>query len=314
MSLKTRAPACLGVHAMADLFTDEIAPRDIAVLNGLPRDAAAFLRDLDLRRQQPTDGRGDFASLQVPQFSTSAERDALARRHAKLVDSLLSTASASGISPSRIFEEADLDALAAAFESGARVVVLVAHWRSCWFSKSDFAPDIWPQVSARLVNNDQAIARALSDHLSSIDEEASPSAGHLSDLFNEFVTALGSEDDQGIVRDALDVFLRGCVAPGNGLELRDGIHKSSLLASIIPSDWSGVVDLGVCESFDLAQAIKAGRQDRRVLTNKKAKLLDRIIPELREVLLSLSTTPGPYIPLKAHTHITYTDLITETRS
>lgn len=299
---------------MADLFTDAIAPRDIAVVIGVPCSAEAFLEDLRLREQRPTDGRGDFAARQVPQFSTPAERDALAERHAKLVESLLVAASTSGVPPSRIFDEADLYALAAAFESEARVVILVAHWRGCGFSKSDLAPDIWNKLSAMLAEEEQAIARALTDHLSTVNGDAPPSPGYVSDLFNDFVLALGGDHDRGIVRDALDAFLPECIAPGNGLELRDGVHKGNLVACQIPSDWSGVVDLGICQSFELAQTVKAGRQDRRILTNKKAKLLDRIIPELREVLLSLSTTPGPYIPLKAHTHNIYTDLITEIRS
>jgi hypothetical protein len=296
---------------MADLFADPVTPGDIALVIGLPCDADAFLDDVAMRSDIPTDGRGDFAALQVNQFTPASERRALAERHAHLIEDLLATATAAGVRLSRTFAGADLHDLAAAFQSGARVVIIVAHWRGCGFTRPDFAPDVWPRLSGRIADDDAAIARTLSDHLADATEGVPPSPGRLADLLNDFVARVGGEHDRSTVRDALDAFLPDCFAPGNGLELRDGIHKSDLVADEIPADWSGVVDLGICESFRLAEAMKEGRQDRRILTNKKAKMLGRIVPELREVLLSLAATPGPYIPLKARTHGAYTDLITE---
>ena len=296
---------------MADLFADPVTPGDIALVIGLPCDTDAFLHDVAMRIDNPTDGRGDFAALQVNQFNSASERRALAERHAYMIKDLLATARVAGVRLSRTFAGAGLHDLATAIKSGARVVIILAHWRGCGFTRPDFAPDVWPRLCARIADDDAAIARTLSDHLADATEGCAPSPGRLVDLLNDFISRVGGEHNRAIVRDALDAFFSDCFAPGNGLELRDGIHKSELVANEIPADWSGVVDLGVCESFRLAKTMKAGRQDRRILTNKKAKILGRIVPELREVLLSLAATPGPYIPLKARTHGTYSDLITE---
>jgi len=130
------------------------------------------------------------------------------------------------------------------------------------------------------------------------DLESAPTG--LADLLDAFVESFGEEASAcATVRDALDATLPGVLAPGNCVEFRDGVHKAVVLSTALPDSWSGIVELSVCHSMGLALALRAGRQDRRVITNEKRKFLDRVVPELRETWLRLAGMPSAYVPLRA---------------
>ena len=294
---------------MVDLFTEKIEPQDIALLIGLPCDANAFLSDIALRKAKPTDGRGDYAAGQI---AIGKDEKALARTHAALLADLLETAKAARIPESRIFEAARLDDINSATESGAKVLILLAHYRSVDFSKADLSPFVGVRLEAGMAGRQETVARLLSDYF--VRARASPSTlslGALSDLLSDFVLRFGTEDEQMIVRDALDAVFGDCFAPGNAVELRDGVYKADQFAAELSQHWSGIFDLAVCHSFHLAHVLRAGREDRRIIANKKQKMLDRVVPELCEVFAQLACARRAYIPLKAKTHSIYSELIPE---
>jgi hypothetical protein len=70
-------------------------------------------------------------------------------------------------------------------------------------------------------------------------------------------------------RAALDDWWPEAFAPGNRLELADGLHAPQTIAAIVPSAWAGIADLSNCQSAQLIESIKQVRSDRVVIANER---------------------------------------------
>jgi hypothetical protein len=70
-------------------------------------------------------------------------------------------------------------------------------------------------------------------------------------------------------RAALDDWWPQAFAPGNRLELADGLHPPTNIAACVPAAWSGVADLSNCQSAQFIDRIKQARSDRLVIANER---------------------------------------------
>jgi hypothetical protein len=70
-------------------------------------------------------------------------------------------------------------------------------------------------------------------------------------------------------RAALDGWWPEAFAPGNRLELADGLHAPERIGACVPRCWSGVADLSNCLSAQLIEQIKQARSDRIVISNER---------------------------------------------
>jgi hypothetical protein len=70
-------------------------------------------------------------------------------------------------------------------------------------------------------------------------------------------------------RAALDEWWPEAFAPGNRLELADGLHAVQTIASCVPPAWAGIADLSNCQSAQAMDGIKQGRPDRIVIANER---------------------------------------------
>ncbi|MGR6465773.1 hypothetical protein [Rhizobium sp. PAMB 3182] len=296
---------------MADLFEQKIGVEDVALLIGLPLDRAAFHADLRLRVDYPTDGRGDFATGE-------AEADPDGDRVARTLCELLQTAEDAGMAADRIHRAATFEALSEAAEGGAKVIVIVAHWREATISRRDLSEDAWAVTQRRAAQGASSILRDLGDFLAANGTAAAADGSdRLPDLLSSFIK--GFDDDGDLegdgnrvkVRDALDAVLGDVLAPGNGVEFRDAIHKPAVLAAALPERWSGICDLAICHSMGMARTLRAGRHDRRVIANRKPKYLARAVPELQETFLNLGHEPQSYLKLRSDIARLYGSMLLE---
>jgi hypothetical protein len=300
---------------MAELLTEPVGPEDVALLVGLPLDRDAFQADIDWRRRMPRDGRGDFALSQTFGMSDEEAWTSHGQPLCELVTRLIGTARDVGILPHRIVPAAGLDDIDRVADDGARVIAIVAYWRAANVAGVDLDETSWPSIAARIGAADGGVLYELNRFLQDSRVDDRLTRARLADQLDAFIESYGSTAETSeIVRDALDATLPGLLAPGNCIELRDGLHKARVLATALPDAWSGVVDLSVCHSMTLATALRGGRPDRRVISNTKPKYLDRVVPELRETFTRLAYAPAPYVSLRAQVACIYgTQLLEATR-
>lgn len=169
----------------------------------------------------------------------------------------------------------------------ARVVTLVAHWRFVPFTSSEI---IDPRnIVAELRSGEDRLAAKLRDIAGlSIEElrsyEDNALKPKLADAFNA-LTSRGHEHYSESSRlvpvtdaDALDYVTRAdiearfakYVAASSAIELSDGLRSIGEFVSKIPSDFCGVLDLTLCNSAVLGNAIKANRPEVTVVMNRFA--------------------------------------------
>jgi hypothetical protein len=296
---------------VVDVLDEVVRGEDVAILIGLPLDEAAFRADIEWRRRCPRDGRGDFAWQQTVGIGGADPWAARGRPLCALVNGLIRTAIAARLSDDRIVTDASLDTLARVAEGGARIIVILAHWRGANVTSADLDRRSWEEIAVALRVGDGTVLQALRRFLQREDVDPAKVAAP-ADTLDAFVESFGADAAAcAIVRDALDAELSGAIAPGNSIEFRDGVHKAPVVAAALPDHWSGVIDLSVCHSMLLATMMRAGRDDRRVIANVKPKFLDRVVPELRETLLRLSHIPGAYVPLRSFVAREYSSTILE---
>src|SRR5205814_2191181 len=77
-----------------------------------------------------------------------------------------------------------------------------------------------------------------------------------------------------LLEEAFPAELRG----GSAFELRDGLHAVAAIIDAVPERFDGVIDLSVCNSIVLGEAIKRQRRGCLIITNAKpASLALRLI-------------------------------------
>lgn len=308
-----------------DLFSRTTWPHECALLVAPALDFESFEKDVEMAGSSipAQQARGDYAfqmvrALPKPDVKTAWCKDG--QGVALLCRELISDAESVDV---KVCREATRQQLIKATNDGASVVVLVAHWRGSRVSATDLRMEALPDALYALQTSSDPFERNLLERLDSImsSSEGAPKASVIADLISTaiceqaghpnsrpddgFMNASHRACTIGAVRDRVDELFCDFLVPGNCLEFRDGYHKASAVAGMFSEDWSGVVDLAVCHSLYLAEAIKSGRDDRRVLTNEFAKQPERCLPELRETFLRLSSGEQNYIKLRLEVFATY---------
>lgn len=100
---------------------------------------------------------------------------------------------------------------------------------------------------------------------------------------------------QALARDLVDEALSGVLAPGNRLELFDGLHAPGDLEGAVVPGFRGTIDLGICHSVILAFYLKHFRGDN-LLVIQNDNLLDPLsrYSIIAHTLSVLRTEGGSY--------------------
>ena len=262
---------------MVDPFELISSPSDCALLVAVPLTAKEFETDVAAALASDTSSaRGDYAFGMARNLGRRNAWIKVGKQLAELFSLLIEDAQRVGFR--YVSARATANCFEQAFGSGAKVVLLVAHWRDPEFvSASDvrtetrgilekLAEDSSDKFLGRLATH-----RPSTTHTASDVQEIRFARDWLLDFLGSF-----NKGVVGAARDELDCRLSGCLVPGNCLELRDGYHKAVTLANRIPARWGGIIDLGVCNSMRLALSLKEDRTDRAVISNEHAKYPDRL--------------------------------------
>ncbi len=314
-----------------DLFSKPTRPQECAILIAPPLDVNSFEKDVEMAAASipARDARGDYAfrmvkALPEPDVRKAWDKDG--QVVASLCRELISDARSVGV---KVYEEASQERLIQVTNERISVVVLVAHWRGSRVCDTDIRlSELWNALTAIQTSSDPFEQRIF-NHLQSIvsNTEEIPRASEIADAISAIICMEAGyppptpdDDDSfmdapprasaiGRVRDRVDKLFPDFLVPGNCLEFRDGYHKASAVADMFPPNWSGVVELAVCHSLYLAEVIKSGRDDRRILTNELAKQPERCIPELCETFLRLSSGDQNYIKLRLEVFAAYSQAL-----
>ena len=279
---------------MLDPFERVISPSDCALLVAVPLTAEEFETDVLMAvDSDPSIARGDFAFGMTRTIGARNAWAEIGNRIAELCSGLIDDAQRVGVR--HVSARATLEGFEEAFASGATVVLMVAHWREPDVVMTSDLRNGTREFLVRLLedSSDEFCVRLL-EHRPTRSYTDAQDLRFARDWLSGFLR-LVDEPELEAARDELDRRLAGYLVPGNCLELRDGYQKVTTLVDRIPSEWAGIIDLGVCHSLRLAQALKNGRADRAILTNEHARFPERCIPEMRETLLRLSVEPCKYL-------------------
>jgi hypothetical protein len=159
------------------------------------------------------------------------------------------------------------------------VVILCAHWRGDPVSQADLVGPPRAIVAALhdAPGREGEVLRAASSDLLPPREGEEPAwrrqaARMLNGLIasSAFDDALGLSDEDGckaigaaLARAVIDETLGPLVAPGNRLELADGLWTEADVDAAVASDFGGELDLSVCKSVFLARFLGASRADHK---------------------------------------------------
>ena len=176
--------------------------------------------------------------------------------------------------------------LHAASVKGAKVIILIAHWRG----NSVLGVDLRPGFMDALRQTAPDIAAEISALMHDPSNDNPTIVAHAVDQWVKQDPSL-QVDRRTLLEDSAPAN----IVPGNCLELRNGYRKAYELEMQLAPGWGGVLELCVCHSEELALTLEDGRRDRHAITNAIAKIPARILPELREALLFASLAPIPYV-------------------
>lgn len=282
-----------------------VAPSDCALLVAIPLSKEEFVQDVAMASlTDPARVRGDYAyrmSSNAVDLDLNRAWDTEGREVAELCEELVHEARESGFA--YVADSANREAFNEAFASGASVIQIVAHRRPAEIITRDIlAPSCDEMLRNMTPGSDGAIIQLI-DRLTSA---APASRTAIRRTLSDFIQGASNWDD---ARDLVDQTFARHIVPGSCLELRDGYHKDCEIASWVPTDWSGVFDLGVCHSVRLALALKGGHGDRLTITNEAAKEPARCLPEMREAILRLRVAPAYYPTLKAEIFRWYSQML-----
>ncbi|MBI3514233.1 MAG: hypothetical protein HY060_09250 [Proteobacteria bacterium] len=271
----------------ADLISPT-PPARCALAVAMPLDQRTFLADLDAGVAM--DFSRSMLGGREPQQAWQEDGAPLAALCHKLLEAARHYGAA-------VVPAATLDDLGPLFHR-YEVVTIVAHWHGGVLAGGDFKqnPTAWlRRIRAGTDPLCAELARRLEPAQTDDALAARPDQrpGRLAELVNATViradrplpgvyddTALPIVIDDPTLRSRqrarLDAAFPEFLHPGNRLELRDGLHAAAAIAACVPPGWSGIVDLAICQSAFLAQHVKAGRTERRIIDN-----LREVIPSMR---------------------------------
>jgi hypothetical protein len=98
-------------------------------------------------------------------------------------------------------------------------------------------------------------------------------------------------------RNTIDSWMPGAFNPGNRLELSDGLHSIGDIKDAIPASFAGIIDFSICRSDLLADYIKSGYPQRRIITGQsQIHPVGRLIIQ-EELIRRLDADGGNYAVL-----------------
>lgn len=278
-----------------DVYWRSVSPSDCALLVAVPLTREDFLSDAAMATAEDVAlARGDYAFRMVS-VGHNGDAEAAWRSDglpvAELCRDLIDEAGNRGFR--YVTDRADRMTFMEAMRSGALVTMLVAHRRGANVLTRDIRLGLRDRLSEAFVDPTNQSAARLAQCLAGVDLS---DAKAIRRGFNAFIEESPDRDD---ARDELDSLLADDLVPGSCVEFRDGYHKDAEVASWIPSEWKGIIELGVCHSIRLALALKQRRQNRHIVTNEAEKEPSRCLREMHEAVLRLALEPQPYVSLRA---------------
>lgn len=273
-----------------------VCAEDVAILIGVPLTLDEFAEDIAAK--QRGEHRGDYAFQSIRNDggdlpNIEARWQSGHGRVAALLESFITDAVKFGTLPTRIVRAATLTDLAAVSRSGAKVLMIIAHWRDAEVFDDDLSPAAVAALcrwAASAKHDDELAAFLRAENFVDDKEAARYLATRLTEKFLNDVPP-------DVCRHRRDAIERvGCdgVFPGFALELRDGMHKAGTCGTALHPGWSGIADLSICRSRELAIELKAGRDDRMIVTNREPKYPAQSVRELQAVLALLSSGARDY--------------------
>jgi hypothetical protein len=301
-----------------------VNPNECALAVAIPLSRERFLADLALPDEK------DFVhhfraerGLQraTPEFCWEVYED----REAILAEAVCREAERQGVRVCRDARLADLTDLLNRFP----VVTLVAHWRFAPVEPEDIsdAPRLLELLLSPETEARWAIRRAfetLDSQLLQAKTAALLSDDELRQRVAEVIRTAASEaerlywDDDAsrrfnpqqmpdglqdrLTRREFEQAFPDCIAPARGVEFSDGMFTVPELVEAVPQDFTGLLDLTVCNSVILANSIRHRRPNCLVAANRRpAELRARIYLYGLEVSL-LAKQPMPFIEVIKQVH------------
>jgi len=186
-------------------------------------------------------------------------------RSAQAAESLSHTASELGAGVFRRATLADFGHASERYEQ----VILMAHWRGAVVSAADVC-DRWQEILERVRIGNDPVLRLLRVESFNIDGlvDALNLAITSGSLLSVLPADLGVVGRQSVAlgrtlsRDVIDEVFGELIAPGNGVELFDGLHTLAEINDALGKDFTGELDLTLCNSEALAVFLDLSRGNR----------------------------------------------------
>jgi hypothetical protein len=229
------------------------------------------------------------------------------------LSSLISTAEALGVTTCA---RASLQSLATA-TAQAHTVILIAHFRGWPVTTADFAGHD-EAVLERFKGGDPLLAVKPPSIRSIIDVVGALNDAMQSDTLERFLPEQAQEAAASspllrltLQRDVVDESLAGLIAPGNLIELADGLHAPGTVEGALAPSFHGELDLTMCNSEVLATLIDM----RRHGTIRHAYFSEEILPivhilTIRNALMGVAERGGSYLDELLRLHQSLKNIIT----
>jgi hypothetical protein len=295
-------------------------PSECAIAFALPRNEAQFVEDLragpakdfaahltehDAERVRKA---GNYASWW---YSNTPERPGLE----DLLDDVLQASRRAGVT---VLVDADFTGFLRLLDCHD-VVTLVSHWKSDRLLIDDVVS--WQSFAGRIAASRGGIlgwilARLSTDSRAALEECRDGMHIELlqkQEIVNDVNTIIRSDryseaktGEKHVLnielldgfhnRNVLDGVLGNVVRPGNCVEFRDGLYRPEIVTASIPESFHGILDLTLCNSIFLAEAIKSHRSHRNfiILSNENATGLKLRLLLYKHVIDEVAKTESSY--------------------
>jgi hypothetical protein len=148
-----------------------------------------------------------------------------------------------------------------------QTVILFAHWRGAMFRSSDLLGDLGTILNRMHRHPILARTEPKRRDLDGLVDALNGAVEDLS-LLNALPNSIADTGRRSLTvgrtlcRDLIDESLSGLVVPGNRVELMDGLHEPADMERALHSEFSGTLDLALCNSESLATFIDLRRGNR----------------------------------------------------
>ncbi|HKV91283.1 MAG TPA: hypothetical protein VJW20_01910 [Candidatus Angelobacter sp.] len=277
-------------------------PRDCALLIAVPVTREKFLADLEPGHD------GDF--IQAFCRKQRLGPDGLWSAYEPVASLTLDVGSEAHRRGVTVMYDATLSEFAERIPR-AKVITLVAHWRSAWFREREFK-NAGNLKDCQLQQLEQAthvswllpaaeLARRLNDFLLEGMEPAAKDA--------LMAQAQSSEEPDGETRWgaltrgiraihqkrlALEKLAPGFFNGGSAVEFADRMCSVEEVVRAVPADFSGVMDLTICNSILLGEEIRRKCAHAVVMMNAAEASLDFRMALYRQIIRTLAKTPQSF--------------------